>query len=142
MNTGEAILKKNPYFYDASAIKIPEILLRNYNDSNQQIWNYVIGGQVDQATSGGMTVKLVDQMKKTPGNVFYQVPSFYTTQLVFNEKDYPYNLVKVRQAIAYILNRHVIQKLAEPTAGSYSQWSTNMIDAAAEQWLTPGPPSS
>jgi peptide/nickel transport system substrate-binding protein len=137
MNSGEAVLKKNPDFYDASAIKVPEVLLRNYSDSNQQIWNYIIGGQVDQATSGGMTVDLVNQMKRTPGNVFYQVPSYYTTQLVFNEKDAPYNLVKVRQAIAYILNRHVIQKLAEPTAGSYSKWSTNMIDAAAEQWLTP-----
>ena len=136
VNPGEAVLVKNPDFYGASTIKVNQVTLRNYS-GNQQIWNYIIGGQVYQATSGGMSTDLVNQMKRTPGNVFYSVPSYATTQMVFNESTAPYNMLQVRQAIAYAMNRQDVQRVGEPTGGSASKWSTGMIDAAAQQWLTP-----
>jgi len=136
VNPGEAVLVKNPDFYGASTIKVNQMTLRNYS-GNQQIWNYIIGGQVYQATSGGMSTDLVNQMKRTPGNVFYSVPSYATTQMVFNESTAPYNMLQVRQAIAYAMNRQDVQRVGEPTGGSASKWSTGMIDAAAQQWLTP-----
>lgn len=136
VNPGEAVLVKNPYFYGARTIKINQVTLRNYS-GNQQIWNYIIGGQVYQATSGGMSTDLVNQMKRTPGNIFYSVPSYATTQMVFNESVAPYNMLQVRQAIAYAMNRQDVQRVGEPTGGSASKWSTGMIDAAARQWLTP-----
>ncbi len=135
MNPGEAVMVKNKYFYAANRIHINEVILRNYS-GNQQIWNYLIGGQVYQATSGGMSLDLVHQILRTPGNVAYKVPSNVSSQLVFNENVYPYGMVKVRQALAYIINRAEVQKVAEPTGGSRSVWSDGMIDSVTRHFLS------
>lgn len=136
VNPGEAIFSKNPYFYGARNIQVNQVILRNYT-TNQQIWNYLIGGQIYQATSGGMSDDLVHQILHTSGNVYYSAPSYVTAQLIFNESIYPYNLTAVRQAIAYVINRNDVQHVGEPNGGSASQWTTGMIDTAAKQWLTP-----
>lgn len=35
-------------------------------------------------------------------------------------------MVKVRQALAYLIKRQDVQRVGEPVGGSVSQWSTGM----------------
>lgn len=135
-NPGEAILRKNKYFYDANKIKINEVIVRNYASSNNNIWNYILGGQVYQATSGGMTTALVDRMKQVPHNIFYKASSSASAQLVFNENVYPYGLVKVRQALAYIINRKQVQRVGEPVSGTVNHWPSATVDSNTKAYLT------
>ncbi len=136
MSPDEIIMTKNPYFYNANKVSINTVDMRN-NASNATVFAWLRGGQIYQGTSGGMSLALVHQLEKTPGNVYYHIPAYVTAQLAFNEKDYPYGMVQVRQAIAYLLNKHTIWKIAEPTGGTRSFYSDGMIDAQTNEYLTP-----
>jgi peptide/nickel transport system substrate-binding protein len=85
-----------------------------------------------------MTTDLVNNIKHAAGghNAEYTVPSTASLQLVFNESVYPYNLVKVRQALAYLINRTTLQRVAEPVGGSVSKWITGTVDSNAKTYLT------
>ncbi|MCL5063888.1 MAG: ABC transporter substrate-binding protein [Firmicutes bacterium] len=136
LSPDEIIMTKNPYFYDANKISIDTVDMRN-NASNSTVFEWLRGGQIYQGTSGGMSLELVHELAKTPGNVYYHIPAYVTAQLAFNEKDYPYGMVQVRQAIAYLLNKHTIWQIAEPTGGTRSLFSDGMIDAQTEEYLDP-----
>ncbi len=135
VNPGEAVLTKNPYFYDAANIHVNEVVLRNYT-SNQGIWNYMIGGQVNQSTSA-MPTSIKQRAAQTPGNVFYQVPSYYANSLIFNEHVYPYNMLKVRQAMAYLINRNTVQAVGEPVSGGPVKYIDGLTDQQTRDALTP-----
>ncbi len=135
VNPGEMILRKNPDFFDAAHVRVNEVIQRNYAGS-QEVWNYAISGQVDELT-GNVPVNIYNQAKKTAGNIFYKVPAYLMTTLMFNEHIYPYNLLPVRQALAYIINRQAVQHVANPVSASASRWSDGMVDSATRQWLTP-----
>ncbi len=135
VNPGEMIMRKNPYFFAAQNVPVNEVIVRNYTDS-QGVWNYAISGQVDELT-GNFPVNIYNQAKKTPGNVFYKVPAYLMTTMMFNEHVYPYNLLAVRQAMAYIINRQAVQHVANPISASAPRWSDGMVDTATQQWLTP-----
>ncbi len=136
MSPDEVVMTKNPYFYAANKVRIQTVDLRN-NASNQTVFEWFRGGQIYQGTSGGMSLALVRQLERTPGNVYYHIPAFVTAQIAFNEHIYPYNMVQVRQALAYLLNKHTIWEIAEPTGGTRSIWSDGMIDPQTKAYLTP-----
>ncbi|MCY0879050.1 MAG: ABC transporter substrate-binding protein [Firmicutes bacterium] len=136
LNTGEAILVKNPYFYDAKNVHVKEVVMRNYT-GNEQIWNYLESGQLDFAPYTSMPTNILDQVLRTKGNKEVVTPAVVAASLAFNENIYPYNMVKVRQALAYVINRQVVQKIAEPVSGTPAKWPDGLIDAATKQWMTP-----
>lgn len=137
ISPSEIVLVKNKYYALANKIKINKLVLRNDNDDNQTIWNMTLAGQTYQMTSGGMTGQLINQMKHVSGNVFYKVPSTASLQLIFNENVAPYNNVKVRQAIAYIIDRKPVWRVAAQFAGTQSKYITGTVDANAKAYLTP-----
>ncbi len=135
LTSGEVVMTKNPYFYLADRIHIPTVDLRD-DTGAQVIWEWLRGGQIYQATSGGMSLNLVHQLLHTPGNVLYRAPAYVSSQLAFNEHRYPFNLVQVRQAIAYLMNKQTIWKISEPVSGTRSLWSDGMIDLQTKEYLT------
>lgn len=136
VNPGEAILVKNPDFYDASQIKVSKVVMRNYT-GNQQIWNYQMAGSLDFAPYTAMPTNILNEILAKKGNKEVVATSYVTATLAFNQHMYPYNLLAVRKAIAHVLNRQTIQKIAEPVSGSVSKWSDGLVDNATKQWLTP-----
>lgn len=135
INPGEAVLNKDNTYWGAKGISVDQVVIRNYT-SNQGIWNYMIGGQVDQSTSA-MPTSIKERAMQTPGNQFYTVPSYYANSLLFNEKDYPYNILRVRQALAYLINRNAVQEVGEPVSGSQVKWIDGLTDTQTKDSLTP-----
>lgn len=136
VSPSEIVLIKNKYYALANKIKIQKLVLRNDNDDNNTIWNMTLAGQTYQMTSGGMTPDIVNKMKQVAGNTFYQVPSTATLQWTFNESYPPYNNVKVRQALAYAVDRKPVWKVAARVGGSQSKYITGTVDANAKAYLT------
>lgn len=135
INPGEAVLVKNPDFYAKNNVHVNEVVLRNYT-GNQQIWNYLESGQLDFAPYTSMPSNIVKQIKATKGNQEVVTPSAVAASIAFDENIYPYNMTKVRQALAYLINRPQVQKVAEPVSGTPTKWPTGMIDAATKQWMS------
>lgn len=135
INPGEAVLVKNPDFYAAKNVHVNQVVMRNYT-GNQQIWNYLEAGQLDYGPYTAMPVNILNQILKTKGNQKVVTPSVVAAALAFNEHIYPYNMTKVRQAIAYVINRPQVQKVGEGVSGIPVKYETGMIDLAAKDWLS------
>lgn len=135
LNPGEALLTANPYFWARSKIAPKEVVMRNYT-GNQQIWNYLIAGQLDAAPYTAMPTNVLDEILRTAGNKELKSPAYVAASLAFDEKDYPYGLTAVRQAIAYVLNRKQITKVGESVSGQPVRYQTGIIDSIAPKWLS------
>jgi len=136
LNPGEAILVKNPDFFAANNVHVAEVVMRNYT-GNQQIWNYLEAGQLDFAPYTSMPTNVLNQVLKTSSNVEVKTPSMVAAALAFNENIYPYGIPAVRRALAYIINRPEVQKIAEPVSGIPAKWSDGLVDSATQDWLSP-----
>jgi peptide/nickel transport system substrate-binding protein len=134
-NASEAILKPNPYFYNKKAVRVQQVIVRNYNNDNNTIWNYILGAQVYQATSGGLTPDVVQRMKAVAHNHYYIVPSTTSAALFFNESIAPWNSVKVRQAIAYVIDRKKVQRTGEPVSGTWTQYPAGEVDSTVKAYM-------
>ncbi len=136
LNPGEALLVKNPDYYAASNIHVNKVVVRNYT-GNQQIWNYLIGGQLDFGPFTAMPTTVFHQILAKKGNVETITPAYVGAALAFNQGIYPYGMPQVRKALAHVINRQSVQKVAEPIVGTASKYSDGMIDSATSAWLTP-----
>lgn len=117
MTSGEAILKKNPYFWNAAAVKVPEILAYNV-PGNAQAWGYFLGNRADFG-SYVAPPNIMKQWMHSSSHHFVKPSAFAQATLVFNPNIYPFNMVKVRQAMAYIINRQAVTHIAEPVIGHW-----------------------
>ncbi len=136
MTTNEVILKKSPTFYDKGPIHVPEIVIWQAA-SNSQGWAEMAAGRTDYAWTGA-PLNIVKRWESNPANKTVKVWDWSTYDWYFNDRRYPLSNVKVRQAIAYVLNR---PKLTEIGNGFMRNYPTQTIDGLqhvyAHRWLTP-----
>jgi peptide/nickel transport system substrate-binding protein len=99
--------KKNPYYWDASAVKLAGIDATFYSDSQSELLAFQ-SGQIDQFSPEG------DQQaaEAALGTTYRQQRAGYAKfdAVVFNVTKPPFNDVAVRQAVAWALNRPAIVK--------------------------------
>lgn len=136
VNASQAVLVKNKDFWAPQKVTADEIVMRNYT-GNEQIWNYLIAGQLDFAPYTAMPTSVLNRILATPGNQKVIATSYVAAALNFNQSIYPYNVPQVRQALAYLIDRKAVQSIGEPVSGTASKWSDGMVDGATKQWLTP-----
>lgn len=136
LNPGEAVLVKNPDFYNAKNVHVQQVDMRNYT-GNQQIWNYLESGQLDFGPYTAMPKNILSRILKTKGNQEVVTPSVIAAALAIDENIYPYGMTKVRQALAYVINRKQVQTIGEGVSGIPDQYETGMINQASREWLSP-----
>jgi peptide/nickel transport system substrate-binding protein len=136
INAGEAVLEKNRYFYAAGKVTPPEVLMLHHSD-NQQIWSYLRAGRLDAAPYTAMPAGVLRQVLAA-GNTRTDTPSLVAASLVFDQARYPYGLLAVRQALAYVINRDAVQKVGEAVSGVPSKTTTGVISSALGDYLTAG----
>jgi peptide/nickel transport system substrate-binding protein len=134
VNPGAALLSKNKNFYDADKIDPAQVVIRNYS-GNQQIWNYLTSGQLDASPYTSMPTNVLNRILARAGNKRVDSVSFVSASLAFNQSSYPYNLLPVRQALAYVIDRKNVTKVGEPVGGTASVQTTGVISSALKDWL-------
>lgn len=132
-NAGEQIWQRNQYFFNNAENHINTVILRN-QVNNQVIWNWMMHGQIDYASTA-MPLNVKEAALRVPGNHFVNQAINVGAGLEFNEHDYPYNMVQVRQAIAYAIDRPAVQKIGEPVEGTPWKYMTGMADTQSKEWL-------
>lgn len=111
-STSEALFNPNPYFWDAKDIPKLE-LLNGTNPSLEYAWaaqsKFTVGGVPN------VTKNLLNQWTKSSPNhkVIYST-FFGNVGIAFDTSAYPYNQLKVRQALAYLINRKDVAHVANP----------------------------
>ncbi|HEU5417541.1 MAG TPA: ABC transporter substrate-binding protein [Streptosporangiaceae bacterium] len=135
LNNSEALLVRNPHFYAAGKVHVGQVIMEHQSGA-QQIYSYLEGGKLDAAPYTAMATNVYKQVLAA-GNTPVKMPSLVASALTFDEKTAPYNNVKVRQALAYVIDRSAVQKVGEPTSGTPSTTITGAVSAALPDYLTP-----
>lgn len=109
-------LPKNNNWWGASNVHVPSMELLAENGNNQS-FAYALGGRVDYLTTYAPP-NVVDSFTSRPGNHITAPDGNYGPGLYFNTSLKPFNNVAFRQAIAYIVDRSEVEKIAYPTGTS------------------------
>ncbi|GAA4232982.1 peptide/nickel transport system substrate-binding protein [Streptosporangium album] len=137
VNPGAALLKRNPYFYDSAAVVPDKVKILNYT-SNEQIWNYLIAGKLDNAPFTSVPTAVMDRIRQTGGSRIVRGYSPVVTSLAFNQARKPYDNVHVRRALAYLIDRRQVTKVASPEGGTPAATTSGIHAKAAKAWLGEG----
>lgn len=140
INSSQALLVKNPHFYAASKVHVGQVIMEHQSGA-QQIYSYLEAGTLDAAPYTAMASNVYHQVVAA-GNKPVSMPSLVASCLTFDEKIAPYNNVKVRQALAYVINRTAVQKVGEPTSGAPSKTISGAVSSALSDYLSPAQQSS
>jgi peptide/nickel transport system substrate-binding protein len=111
-STSEAIFVRNPYFWKKSGF--PEIeLLNSTNPNLEYAW-----ANESRFTLGGIPAYNPNLVKEwlhaSPYHKVAYTPAYYDMGINFNLSRYPYNMVQVRRALAYLINRKDVAHVADP----------------------------
>ncbi|GGL02684.1 peptide ABC transporter substrate-binding protein [Sphaerisporangium melleum] len=134
INPGAALLRRNPYFYDAAKIVPDKVKVLNYT-GNEQIWNYLVSGKLDSAPFTAVPAAVMGRIKSAPGNAVRRGYSPVAASMAFNQAHKPYDNVHVRRALAYLIDRAQVTKIASPEAGTPSLTTTGIHGDSAKAWL-------
>jgi peptide/nickel transport system substrate-binding protein len=134
VNPGEAVLAKNPHFYNAGIIDPTQVVLKSYS-GNEQIWGYLKGNQLDAAPYTSTPSNVLKSILSVKGNGSVSGLSQVSASLAFNQKVAPFDNVHVRRGLAYSIDRTTVTHIGEPTSGSASTRTTGLIDPAAKLFL-------
>ena len=134
INNSQALLVKNPDFYAASEIHVGNVIME-HDGTNQQIASLLESATLDTSPFVAMS-STVNAQIVAAGNRKVTWPALVASAIAFDESDAPYNNVKVRQALAYVLNRPAIQKVGEPVVGTASQTTSGAVTAALPDYLS------
>jgi peptide/nickel transport system substrate-binding protein len=139
LNNSQALLVKNPHFYAASKLHVGQVIME-HQSGNQQIISYLDAGTLDAAPYTAMPTNVYNQVVAA-GNAPLRMPSLVASALTFDEKVAPYNDIRVRQALAYVINRVAVQKVGEPTSGTPAGIA-GAVSGALPDYLTPAQQAS
>ncbi|MFF4648551.1 ABC transporter substrate-binding protein [Streptomyces sp. NPDC001380] len=135
VNPGSAVLDRNPHFYAADRIAPKQVVIRHYT-GNEQIWGYLTNGELDAAPYTSMPTNVLNRILKA-GNKRIDSVSYVDAAIAFNQSVAPYDKLAVRQALAHVIDREAVTKVAEPVGGTASKTTTGLIQPMVEKWLTP-----
>lgn len=108
---GEEKFVKSPTFFAASKVHIP-VMLYEQAGSAETNFSAMLGGAADFTYTGGSWLFWTKALK-TPDLHGVEAPNLSQFAIYFNNRKYPLNNVKVRQAISYIIHRPDMLKLQD-----------------------------
>jgi peptide/nickel transport system substrate-binding protein len=140
LNNSQALLVQNPDFYAASNVHVGNVIME-HDSTNQQIASLLESSTLDASPFVAMSSSVNAQIVAA-GNKKISWPALVASAIAFDENVAPYNNVKVRQALAYVLNRTAIQQVGEPVVGTPSKTTIGAVSAALPDYLTPAQESA
>jgi peptide/nickel transport system substrate-binding protein len=133
-------LKENPYYWDKSSVRVPEISYPSYSE-NFNVVNPLVSGQIDLAGNDIADVQNV-YLAKSPDNHTWSSSAPYlkannVVSLFFNVAKAPFNDAAVRQAISYGIDRQQLATQGE-TGYELPETSTSgLLLPRDSSWLDP-----
>lgn len=111
VNTTSVLFKKWPGWWGAKSIRVPSISFLATSGANA--FGSILNGALDFQTGfQAFTDPEAERIDSTSGEKYIVNPGNYQEFIImFHVKDYPFNLVGVRKAIAYLINRPRLAEL-------------------------------
>jgi len=124
-------MQLNPNSFLADKVKFKTLTI--YNGDVPDLTPLVLSGRIDYLTHVFPASSM--QAFERAGYTFVQLPGVDGIAIYFNHALQPLGDVKVRQAIAYVIDRERIGQLALPGVSVGVGYPTGLGDAATESWV-------
>ncbi|NBE98272.1 ABC transporter substrate-binding protein [Nonomuraea sp. KC401] len=134
VNPGEALLVKNKSFFNAANVAPDQVKFLNFS-GNEQIWNYLTAGKLDQSGFVAAPTDVMNRIKQTPGSHLIKGFSPVAVGMAFNQSKKPYDNVHVRRGLAYLIDRQQVTKVASPEGGTAAVTTSGMHQKPAQEWI-------
>ncbi|MHB1956861.1 MAG: ABC transporter substrate-binding protein [Sulfobacillus sp.] len=133
----EVDLKKNPYNWAAANVHVENVVMRNVT-SMTATQNGLVSGAFDVVVYQPTTSLYNATMSRGRPYTHYVKPQGFRTLMgsMFSARAYPFNLIQVRQAFEYLLNRKTISTIADPVAGEPVAIPAGVPDSVLQAYLT------
>lgn len=118
MSDAGTLLKKWPGFWDANKIHVNEISETNPSASN--LYGLIANGESTFQTFP-LPWNIFQRDEHTPYLRYHIASTYSGLALYFNERKYPLNILGVRKALAYVINRKRLLEL-EDGGHTVSEW--------------------
>ncbi len=132
----DVIMKKWSGFWDANKIHVPEMDFVAFA-SNDDVYPALFSHRLDLAQVAAPE-PIVQRWNHTSDSHYTVMDNYAQFALYFNCRKPPFNNLKVRQAVAYIIDRNKMTQLAAGGKSPY-QWSKHpdgLLQGVEQQWLT------
>ncbi|TDC01055.1 ABC transporter substrate-binding protein [Nonomuraea longispora] len=134
VNPGEALLLKNKNFFNAANVAPDQVKFLNYS-GNEQIWNYLTAGKLDQSGFVAAPTDVMNRIKQAPGSHLIKGFSPVAVGMAFNQSKKPYDNVHVRRGLAHLIDRQQVTKVASPEGGTAAVTTSGMHQKPAQEWI-------
>lgn len=124
-------MQRNPNSFLADRVVFDKLMI--YNGDVPDLTPLVLSGQMDYLTHVFPSSSM--QAFERMGYDFIQLPGVDGLAIYFNHALEPLGDVRVRQAIAHVIDRERIGRLALPGVSVGVEYATGLGDAVAESWV-------
>ncbi len=134
----EVDFKKNPNNWAAANVHAENVIVRN-RTSVEAVQNFLVSGVIDlQGYQPTTPIYNAIMSRNRPYMHLAKPNGFLTLQgTMFSARVYPFNLVQVRQAFEYLLNRKTINTIADPLVGQPISIPAGVPNSVLQAYLTP-----
>jgi peptide/nickel transport system substrate-binding protein len=135
VNANEIMLKKNPNYWNADKVLIDNVRIQRYVSAEAFLTTVMQGGY--DSEPHGLTPDLFQQLEaNNPDMVTMWVPDMGQPAFQFNVLKYPLDIVQVRQALGFIIDRELLLEIAEPGTMPPDYYATGLSPLWRDKYMT------
>ncbi|MCD6310527.1 MAG: ABC transporter substrate-binding protein [Candidatus Eremiobacteraeota bacterium] len=131
----DMVLEKYLGYWSASTVHIDRIRIFRWT-SNEVIWSFLMAGEVDAVTPATPYDVAQQIIKKNPGTRLVCPSDLHEVGFIFNCTRAPMSDVNFRKAIAYLLNKDLIRKIAYYYSNPVTDYTTGVIKSYRNRWFS------
>lgn len=136
VTASDMLLVKFKDYYDAKNVHIDKIRIMRWA-SNEVVWSYLMAGEVD-AVSPACPYDVAQEIQRRNPSIEIITPSDMSEYgLIFNCTRPPTSDLNFRRAIAHILDRDMIRKVAYYYGDTVENYSVGIPKSFVKRWLPP-----
>lgn len=129
-------LEKFKSYWAADSVYIQKIRILRWT-SNEVIWSFLMAGEVDAVTPATPYDVAQQIIKKNPGTKMIRSSDLSEFGYIFNCTRPPMSDVNFRRALAHLLDRDMIRKVAYYYSEPVTDYTTGIIKSYRGRWLSP-----
>lgn len=136
VTAAEMSLERFPEHPQADQVRISRIRLLRWG-SNEVVWSYLLAGQVDAVSPACPPDVAEEVVRRHPSIRMLTPPDLADVGLLMNARRAPLDRLEVRRAVAQVLDRDLIRRVASPFSDTAGDLQIGMVQEVARRWLGP-----
>ncbi len=136
VTSAEMSLEAFPQHPQADRLRVRRVRLLRWG-SNEVIWSYLLAGQVDAVAPACPPDVAAEVVRRHPRIRLLTPPDLADVGLLLNTRRPPMDNLHVRRALARVLDRDQIRRVASPFSDTSGGVQAGMGREIAHRWLAP-----